>query len=440
MNFYVAGMLPNTTYILQQDLYNGPFDTPGPALSFTTGSLPNVGFPAESTLAGPTAPTSISFPFVLESRGYYPFAHDLNGNIVWYLASMNNPQEGGYLVRNTNAGTFLVIMNDPNEPCSPAGNCSNHQFLREYDLAGNLVRETNWTIMGQEINALRAAQGKAPANVTWISHEGYRLPNGYTATILTDERVADQGQGPVDVLGDIVAVLDTNFQVVWEWDSFDYLDVTRKALLNTTCGSSAGCPPLLDKMPNGQYYTIANDWTHMNSVTLDPSDNNLIVSIRHQDWVLKVDYANATGDGHIIWTLGMGGNFALPNGVSPDAWFSYQHDVEFQSNGLLTLFDNGNYRVAQNGGGDSRGQAWSLDLANMVATPVVNFDLGAFSAAVGYASLLSNGNYDFSAGYLNNGTTAQTSEFDPSGNLVYRDQVNTFSYRGIRLPDLYTQR
>jgi hypothetical protein len=420
---------------MQHDLYNGPFDTPGPILPFTTGSLPSIsgGFPAVSTVKSPTAPTSTSYPYVWEMRTYVPFAHDLYNNVVWYLgAGIGNPAESGYGLRNTNAGTLLVFMDDP----SVGG--YNHEFLREFDLAGNLVHETNWGILNKTINIQRAALGQTAANITWFSHEAYRLPNGYTAVLMTDERVANQGQGNVDVLGDIVVVLDNNWQPVWTWDAFDYLPITRMALMNDTCAGGPGCPPLTLKMPNGQPYTRANDWTHMNSITLDPSDGNLVVSIRHQAWVLKLAYANG-GNAHVIWTLGNGGSFSLPSGTPSTAWFSYQHDAEFWSNGQLTLFDNGNLRVSQFGG-NSRGQAWTVNTQTMVATPVVNIDLGVYSQAVGYASVLSNGNYEFEAGFLNGGTETQNFEYTPSGSLVFSDKVQAFSYRGIRIPDFYTQR
>lgn len=56
-----------------------------------------------------------------------------------------------------------------------------------------------------------------------------------------------------------------------------------------------GCPPvLLDD--------TANDWTHSNSVTPTP-DGHMLLSIRHQDWVVKINYANGTGDGAVLWRL-----------------------------------------------------------------------------------------------------------------------------------------
>ena len=79
-------------------------------------------------------------------------------------------------------------------------------------------------------------------------------------------------------------------------------------------------------------------------MSYDPKDGNLVISIRHQAWVIKLDYRVKRRQLNIIWTLGKDGDFTLSTG-NPLDWFSYQHDAKFQSNGALTLFDNGNFRV-----------------------------------------------------------------------------------------------
>lgn len=426
LNFYVAGMRAATTYVLQQDTLNGPFDTPGPQLNFRTGNVPSSFNTYSPFVIDPAKPpTNTSYPIELHCTAE-SFATDVQDRVVWYLPLNAG---SGYMTRAVPGGTFLVIMDD--QP-------GDHKYFREVDLAGNIVRETNWTILNQEVNAYRTAHHQSPSTVTlnFISHEGHRLANGYTLVLVSEERVANQGQGNVDVLGDIALVLDTNFQVVWAWDSFDWLSVTRKALLNNVCVARPGCPVnYFNKQTNGQTYTTANDWTHENSIAQDPSDGNLIISVRHQAWIVKVNYANGSGDGHIIWKLGNQGNFSLSSGTPSSEWFNYQHDAEFQANGLLTLFNNNNLET---GGVDSRGQAWSLDQTHLVATPVINYDLGVQSFAVGSAQLLSNGNYWFGAGDVNSNET-QTSEITPSGTLVFRDQDGQTTYRAFRMRSMYQQ-
>ena len=43
---------------------------------------------------------------------------------------------------------------------------------------------------------------------------------------------------------------------------------------------------------------------HSNALQYEPYDGSIILSSRHQDQCIKVDFDNGTGDGHIIWELG----------------------------------------------------------------------------------------------------------------------------------------
>src|SRR5262249_35059228 len=139
------------------------------------------------------------------------------------------------------------------------------------------------------------------------------------------------------------------------------------------------------------------DWTHANSVAWSPADGNLIVSLRSQDWVLKIDYANGTGDGHVIWRLGPGGDFKL-NATGPSPWFTHQHDVRYINATTLLVFDDGNVRQSKDPHAQSRGQELILDEKTMVATLVVNARLGDYAFALGSAQMLPNGNLDFDSG------------------------------------------
>jgi hypothetical protein len=56
------------------------------------------------------------------------------------------------------------------------------------------------------------------------------LPNGYAAVLVDVEKIFPAGtQGdttglPVDIIGDMIVVLDQNWNAVWYWDAFDPLD------------------------------------------------------------------------------------------------------------------------------------------------------------------------------------------------------------------------
>ena len=157
--------------------------------------------------------------------------------------------------------------------------------------------------------------------LNFFSHEAIRLPNGYTVTLATDEQVKHLNSGTRVVFGDVVIALDTNWQVVWAWDAFDYLDINRMTIGGTCVRGGPGCPSqFFQKQPNGQPYTQALDWTHANSIYYDPRDHNLVVSFRHQSWAVKINFVDGRGSGDIMWKFGFDGSFALAAGYPVDSW------------------------------------------------------------------------------------------------------------------------
>jgi hypothetical protein len=176
-------------------------------------------------------------------------------------------------------------------------------------------------------------------------------------------------------------------------------------------------------------------------VNYSSADGNLIVSIRHQDWVIKIDYANGNGTGNVLWHLGNGGDFVIsPPPSDSYPWFSHQHDAEYDIPGkpLLSLFDNGNVRKTQNPNANSRGQVYWLDETNHTAVQALNADLGTYSMAFGSAQLLRNGNFDFSSGLINPPViTGQSVEVLQNGTIDYVLQSDAPSYRNLRMYSLY---
>jgi len=302
------------------------------------------------------------------------------------------------------------------------------QILRIYDIAGNVVAETNAAWINEQL----AAMGQHP--ITSFHHEARTLEDGRIIVLAGTERLMTdvQDDGEVDILGDSILVLNRDLQVEWFWDAFSHLEVTRKALLGETCLFGTGGCAIFRKAP------IANDWLHGNAVQLTP-DGHLLYSARHQDWLIKIDYANGSGSGQVIWRLGKDGDFGVRSD-DPLPWFSHQHDANFElgetSNRLLVL-DNGNTRWVEDNTIHSRGQVYEVDEANRLVTLVLNADLGDYSRALGSAEKLPNGNYNFGLGWTSK-DFSQALEFDPSGNLVTQVEVETQMYRAFRMRDLYT--
>jgi hypothetical protein len=184
-------------------------------------------------------------------------------------------------------------------------------------------------------------------------------------------------------------------------------------------------------------------------------DGNLLVSIRHQNWVVKVDYANGAGTGNILWRLGPGGDFQLVNGNEPDDWFYAQHDptiVGASGAGQfsLILMDNGDDRMLGNGGACNG----TSGAACFTTIPVLDIDEGARTATVrfqdklpnekyslwgGSATGLQNGNFEFDLCAEPN-TTSEIQEVlpAPSANVVWKmNSQGANFYRANRMPSLY---
>ncbi len=413
MNFYLAGLLADTAYTARHVVDDGASAAEGPEVPFTTSSA-NVNLASYQVLK--PHPAGGASGVLLQSNIFVPtVATDLDGNVLWYY-----PLNLSFLTRPIPGGTFLGMIQSPTQDAS-------YQILREFDVVGDKLRETNAARISEQLIEM----GKRP--VTSFHHEAAPLPDGKILVLATTEQIMSdvQREGEINVLGDMILVLDRDLQVVWAWDAFDHLDAGRIANLGEICTpDGAGCPP---------FYLApsANDWLHGNAVQLTP-DGNLLYSIRHQDWVVKIDYRNGEGSGDIIWRLGGGGDFAIDS-PDPAPWFSHQHDAVLLpgDESLLLVYDNGNVRYAADPGAHSRGQVLHLDEAGRVATLVRDFDLGGYSFALGSAQLLPNGNYHFNSGILP-GQKAQSIELDPDGNIVYAIEVGTPEYRSFRMLNLYS--
>ena len=337
------------------------------------------------------------------------------------------PGEHMFMTRAVAGGTVLLISN------ANFGDFT----VSEINLAGTTLGSITEASANTQLSTL------GQQSIIDFNHEAMRLPNGYTAVIAHNEALYTDEQGgtpqdPVDIMGDEILVLDTNWNVVWTWNAFDWLPVSRPAVLGERCpacslGGADGCCPIT-------LATKANDWLHSNSLAYDSLDGSLIMSIRSQDWVIKIDYNNGAGDGHLIWTLGYQGDFTMLNtpGI-PSPWFSHQHDVEVwvdHTPGVITLFDNGNTRHSTDPSATSRGQVLTIDEQNLEVNIFANVDFPFYSSGYGTSQILDNGNYWWQAGAGPGPFQTRSFEYRPSGATgipAYSIQYEDTAYRSFRL-------
>jgi len=493
LTFEIAGMYPSTAYnMFSQTETNGNMVNGSP-VPFTTGAIPT-GIPLpkfkSNVKIGPNTDTTDGMILLDEvqfgDNPQYPdLATDLSGNVVWYY----NPPQSIVLARPLPNGTFLAI-----ESNGPAWNphAIRAQYLRQIDWAGNIVKETNTGVLQQELLKMGATDAQpcdkiaspAPVGSACLGafhHDAIQtLPNGYTLALADIEKIfpagtqPDSSSLPQDIVGDILVVLDTNWQAVWYFDTFDHdmgapqLDIHRPAVLNETCiVNQGGCPPI--QLLSSGAAPAAHDWLHMNALYYWPatqdgvSKGDLIISSRHQDFVMKIDYRDMAGTGNILWRMGPGGDFTFNNtNMDPWPWFSHQHEVGIENGGMgpMTLFDNGDTRISAPGastGGTpglgtacgpndcySRGMALTVDEATMQVTPMMSQDLGVYSGADGSAQLLADGNYFFLPAVVIKGPNnafCQSIEIYPTAGTVNGTQVLNLqtaeSYRAWQMPSLY---
>jgi hypothetical protein len=315
-------------------------------------------------------------------------------------------------------GHFLMSVSVP----APDGLNS---VLREVDLTGAVI----WQMTAAQLNQALAAATCTGCNITVIGthHDFALLPNGHLIVIAGLQQVVSG----VTVIGDVLIDLDQNHNPVWVWNAFDHLDINRRPFM----------------FP---------DWLHTNAILYSPDDGNLIISIRHQNWLVKVDYANGKGAGDIIWHLGYQGDFALQGGTDPTDWFYAQHGPSFATSNTtgkfsLVLFDNGDDRVFPTGVTcGTTGQPNCLystvpilqvDETAKTATVAFNPTAQFYSFFGGNAEVLKNGNveYDESALPLPNvgATIFEVTQTSPPATVWQMQIAGQYAYRGMRLPSLY---
>lgn len=186
--------------------------------------------------------------------------------------------------------------------------------------------------------------GAVPAGFTGVAadtlhHDVVELPNGHWLTLATEGRTLTKTECSTydksyDVIADVVVELDpSSGEVLSRVSMFDLLDPCRRV---DPSFKSAFWAPV--------YGVDSADWTHANSVFYDASRNAVLVSLRHQDWVVAYRYADDAGGkaGSLLWKLGPDGDFAL---AGEGALFPHhQHAARVLPGGHVSLFDNGTTR------------------------------------------------------------------------------------------------
>ena len=377
VSMLVAGMIGNSTYHMQATAVLTDTLPSGQTLTatftdsdhtFTTGT-PFVTSPSvvAGAVGGGTPQPGIElFDTAQPQAPALAFATDLNGNVIWTYSYAQTENSAGATVAATNPGSAQDIV-------QPIQFLPNGHFLvqiaylssiplrgvkllpgtldevREVDLAGDIIRDVTASSVIAAVTANAALSGElSGVTLGSLHHDVLPLPNGHMVLLFSGTKTVNVNpaitaappspapgvpaptpktySGPTQVLGDVLVDVDQSGNPDWVWNGFTYLDVNRV--------------PWPAPFP---------DYTHSNAMLYSADDGNLLLSVRHQNWIIKINFNNGLGDGHIMWHLGEGGDFTLNGGTDPTDWFYAQHGPNyFTSNttGVFTLgvMDNGDDR------------------------------------------------------------------------------------------------
>lgn len=426
VTLFIAGMKGNTQYHMRSVVqFSDGTQYMDTDQTFTTGAYPTADTPVftVATKAGTTPQSGVELLDLVAAGGTVAQAvvTDLAGNVLW---SYNPALPTGLIpnpIKLLSNGHFVVNFSG----ATPDGSNS---ILQEVDLTGALV----WQMTAADLNAALAAATCAGCNITVIGthHDFVMLPNGHLVVIASTQQVVSG----TTVDGDVIIDLDQNHKPVWLWNEFDHLDVNRRPM---------GFP----------------DWTHTNAILYSADDGNLIISIRHQNWLVKIDYANGAGAGDILWKLGYQGDFHLVGGTDPTDWFYAQHGPSFATTNTtgqfsLILFDNGNDRFFPSGQVTCDVQTTStcystvpllqLDETAKTATLAFNPTAPVFSFFGGNAAVLKNGNVEYCESAAFHGGAIFEVTQDSNAQAIWEMQSNIdsaqrypYAYRGQRIPSMY---
>jgi hypothetical protein len=296
-------------------------------------------------------------------------ALDAAGEVVWYH-QMDICFSDFTQLRN---GNILYLTLD-------------HHIV-EIDLLGNVV--ASWRSAGSPF----PPRSDDVISIDTLSFHHFidELPNGNIIAFSTVAQVIDNYWSSEEdpnaprtkkkIMGDEIVEFQRDGTVVWRWKAFDWLDPYRMGY------ESFYIYWLMHGFPD---YV---DWTHGNGLWLDESDDSLIISLRHQDALFKIDRKS----GEIKWILGEPTDWSeslQKKLFQPEAgmrWPYHTHAPSITPQGTILLFDNGNYRARPfappfpPGKSYSRAVEYAIDPDKMTVRQVWESDTAEGDAMVTYA-------------------------------------------------------
>ncbi|MGL9730615.1 aryl-sulfate sulfotransferase [Enterococcus sp. DIV0756] len=344
------------------------------------------------------------------------YAFDTNGDVRWYSTRYNS-----HIFKELDNGNLLYLTKESND-------ADTYNVLLETDYLGKIYHRYDFSSSSAANDT-----GKSEGEMTVIHHDGIELPSG-------------------------------NFLLTVN-DGSNYIEDTMIEL-NRETGEIEKTIDLKDILPEAFYedYNSTSredgkvDWFHQNSVEYDESDNSIIISGRHQDTIMKIDYDTS----EIKWIMGNSSGW-------PDSYQKYFLEGEVKASGgqhaAIVLPDQDNNdettdilyydnNISVTRGDEETSEQYSearqvrINEAEMTIEEVWTFgeELGEdyYTKIIGSARYLSNtGNRLVNFAYRDEGQTSSIMEVTEDGETVLNVDLTNFptsawAYRAERF-SLYNE-
>ena len=344
------------------------------------------------------------------------YAFDANGDVRWHSTRYNS-----HIFKELTNGNLLYLTKESND-------ADTYNVLLETDYLGKIYHRYDFSSSSAANDT-----GKSEGEMTVIHHDGIELPSG-------------------------------NFLLTVN-DGSNYIEDTMIEL-NRETGEIEKTIDLKDILPEAFYEDYDStsredgkvDWFHQNSVEYDEADNSIIISGRHQDTIMKIDYDTS----EIKWIMGdssgwpesyqkyfLKGDVKASGGQHAAIVLPDQDDNDETTD--ILYYDN---NISVTRGDEETSEQYSearqvrINEAEMTIEEVWTFgeDLGEdyYTKIIGSARYLSNtGNRLVNFGYRDEGQTSSIMEVTEEGETVLNVDLTDFptsawAYRAERF-SLYSE-
>ena len=344
------------------------------------------------------------------------YAFDANGDVRWHSTRYNS-----HIFKELTNGNLLYLTKESND-------ADTYNVLLETDYLGKIYHRYDFSSSSAANDT-----GKSEGEMTVIHHDGIELPSG-------------------------------NFLLTVN-DGSNYIEDTMIEL-NRETGEIEKTIDLKDILPEAFYEDYDStsredgkvDWFHQNSVEYDEADNSIIISGRHQDTIMKIDYDTS----EIKWIMGdssgwpesyqkyfLKGDVKASGGQHAEIILPDQDDNDETTD--ILYYDN---NISVTRGDEETSEKYSearqvrINDAEMTIEEVWTFGeaLGKdyYTKIIGSARYLSNtGNRLVNFGYRDEGQTSSIMEVTEEGETVLNVDLTDFptsawAYRAERF-SLYNE-